>query len=97
MLFGRSRSRRNLGAEVASAVLGYLRHHPDAADTLEGIVRWWLPQQRYETEKARIERVLETLVADGALRCEQLPGGAVLYTLSKSGNSGVDAEGPSPQ
>jgi len=86
MLIDRSRSRRNLGAEVASAVLGYLRRHPDAADTLEGIVRWWLPQQRYETEKARIEQVLEALVADGALRCERLPGGASLYTLSKPSN-----------
>lgn len=97
MLFGRARSRRNLGAEVASAVLGYLRHHPDAADTLEGIVRWWLPQQRYETEKARIEQILEKLVADGALRCERLPGGAVLYTLSKSGNRDVDAGRPQTQ
>lgn len=83
MLFGRSRT-RNPGAEVAASVLAYLQRHPDAADTLEGIVRWWLPQQRYETEKARIEQVLETLVADGALRCERLPGGAALYTLSQS-------------
>jgi hypothetical protein len=77
-------SRHDLSAEVAVAVLGYLDGHPDAADTLDGIVRWWLPQQRYEMEKARIERVLEILVADGLLRREWLPGGAILYTLSKT-------------
>ena len=96
MLFGRSRTRQSPSAEVAATVLAYLQHHPDAADTLEGIVRWWLPQQRYETEKARIEQVLETLVGEGTLSRERLPGGALLYTLSKSGKRGGDANRPQP-
>ncbi|HET7065477.1 MAG TPA: hypothetical protein VFI49_14490 [Rudaea sp.] len=91
MLFGRSRTP---SAEVAATVLAYLQRHPDAADTLEGIVRWWLPQQRYETEKARIEQVLETLVGVGTLRRERLPDGALLYGLSKSGRRGGAANRP---
>ncbi|HET6554609.1 MAG TPA: hypothetical protein VFG49_13865 [Dyella sp.] len=80
--------RRNKDAsgrqEVERAVLAYLHHHPDAADTLDGIVTWWLPQQRYETERERIERVLGGLVERGDLRCNRLPDGAVLYALNRS-------------
>jgi hypothetical protein len=73
--------------EVETAVLAYLQKHPEAADTLEGIVSWWLPQQRYETDRERIERVLSELVTRGKLRCEHLPGGAALYALNRSGSS----------
>lgn len=69
--------------EIESAVIGYLRSHPDAADTLDGIVDWWLPRQRYETERARIEAVLSALVARGLLRRSGLPGGAELYALKQ--------------
>ena len=69
--------------EVEAAVLAYLREHPGAADTLEGIVEWWLPLQRYEIERARIREALADLVARGALRQERLPGGESLYALSR--------------
>ena len=41
--------------EIEEAVLSFLGRHPQAADTLEGIAEWWLPQQRYVTAKARID------------------------------------------
>jgi len=69
--------------EVERAVLAYLERHPDAADTLDGIVSWWLPQQRYEIERQRIEQALGHLVALGRLRCDRLPGGDVLYALNR--------------
>jgi len=81
---GHRRSEDELGRqEVERAVLAYLHRHPDAADTLDGIVSWWLPQQRYETERERIERVLSVLVERGELRCDRLPDGAVLYALNR--------------
>ncbi|HEX7111738.1 MAG TPA: hypothetical protein VF216_04790 [Mizugakiibacter sp.] len=69
--------------EIEGAVLGYLRDHPQAADTLDGIVNWWLPLQRYETARSRIERALGRLVAGGQLRRDRLPDGAVLYALNE--------------
>ncbi|MEP7043841.1 MAG: hypothetical protein ABI843_12310 [Dokdonella sp.] len=69
-------------SETAEAVLAYLRKRPDAADTLEGIVEWWLPRQRYETECSRIRAALAELVGAGALRCDRLPGGGDLYALN---------------
>ena len=32
--------------EVVDAILRYLASHPDAADTSEGIAKWWLPADR---------------------------------------------------
>jgi hypothetical protein len=67
--------------EIERSLLSYLRGHPQAADTLDGIVEWWLPLQRYETARLRIEGALERLVADGILRRDLLHDGAVLYAL----------------
>jgi hypothetical protein len=48
-------------------VLSYLIEHRDAQDTLEGIVEWWLMEQRIVTQTAQIRGVLDGLVADGLL------------------------------
>lgn len=70
--------------EVADAVLAYLRAHPGAADTLHGIVRWWLPQQRYSRESDRIEAVLAALAEGGRLQVRTLPDGQFLYALRET-------------
>lgn len=71
-------------AEIQAAVLGYIGAHPNAADTLDGIARWWLPQQRYVTAQARIQAALERLVADGSLQLRRLPDGTALYSLGRA-------------
>jgi hypothetical protein len=70
-------------SEIEHSILAYLRHRPQAADTLRGIVNWWLPQQRYENGCQRIEQVLRGLVARGLLRRDPLPHGEVLYALNQ--------------
>ena len=68
--------------EVQASVLAYLHRHPEAADTLDGIVNWWLPSQRLDIARQRIEAALEALVAEGRLCRHALPGGTVLYALA---------------
>lgn len=67
--------------EIEKTVVAYLGNHPLAADTVDGIVAWWLPQQRYETARTRIEQALVHLVEIGVLRRDRLPDGAELYAL----------------
>jgi hypothetical protein len=69
--------------EIRRSVLAYLQVHPRAADTLRGVVNWWLPQQRYENSRQRIEKVLAALVAEGLLHRDRLPDGEVLYALNE--------------
>lgn len=72
-------------SEIRRSLLAYLQAHPQAADTLRGIINWWLPLQRYESSRQRIEQVLVRLVAEGLLRRDKLPDGEALYTLGKDG------------
>src|SRR4051812_48649090 len=53
--------------DLAELVLGYLRHHPLAADTLRGIAEWWVPRQQIRVDVERLRRALEQLVARGAV------------------------------
>lgn len=46
-------------AEIAHGVLSYLVKNSGAGDTLEGIVEWWLMEQRIRHSTAEVKEVLE--------------------------------------
>jgi len=47
---------------ISEEIHRYLTKHPNAADTLEGITRWWLTRQRYEESKKNVQKALYLLV-----------------------------------
>jgi hypothetical protein len=49
-------------SETAHEILAYLAAHPEAQDTLEGIVQWWLLEQKIKRETARVKEALAELV-----------------------------------
>ena len=49
-------------SETAQAILDYLRRNPEAQDTLEGIVQWWLPEQHFTPRVATIREALQELI-----------------------------------
>jgi len=53
--------------ETAYKILGYLMDNPDAKDTLEGIVDWWLMQQDIRQNVALISKTVEELLHKGYL------------------------------
>jgi hypothetical protein len=55
-------SARNREWRVALKILRYLTQNPNAADTVEGILEWWLPRQSMVEEQKVVERALEHLV-----------------------------------
>ena len=65
-------------------ILDYFQTHPNAADTVEGIANWWLPRQRYETTRARIQLALDRLVAEGLVEAKLLADGAMVYRSCRS-------------
>jgi hypothetical protein len=68
-------------------ILAYLDAHPQAADSLEGIVLWWLPRQRFVEARERIQESLDELVERGLVKRTQLPDGTVLYGKPEKGSS----------
>jgi Fe2+ or Zn2+ uptake regulation protein len=48
--------------EIALKILLYLAENPQAADTVEGILHWWLLERTIVEEQQAVERALDRLV-----------------------------------
>lgn len=68
---------------VADAIKRYLDTRPNAADSAEGIARWWLARQRFEETMEIVERALEHLVAEGEVAKAVTGEGKVVYSYPK--------------
>ena len=62
---------------LADELAAYLESHPDAADTAEGILTWWLARQRYAQTKLNIEQALKHLTEQGLVRIRDGPHGKI--------------------
>src|SRR5215475_11103586 len=51
--------------EIERDILAYLTQNPSAEDTVEGIVEWWLLEQRIRNESERAQEALSDLVSRG--------------------------------
>src|SRR5437660_6732560 len=52
-------------SDVAEYILRYLLDNPEAEDTIDGIVEWWVMRQRIRHETARVKKALSELVNEG--------------------------------
>ena len=68
--------------EISNAILQYLLRHPQAQDTLEGIVHWWLLEERIHQRTLEISEVVKILVKKHLLIEKKLSNADVLYSLN---------------
>jgi len=66
------RSEREQVGHVARAVVEYLRKHPNAMDSFEGIARFWILRQRIEAELEVLEKAVTALVEARVLEVVQV-------------------------
>jgi hypothetical protein len=59
----------------------YAAENPGAADTLRGVVMFWLGLPPTPTNLTDAERVLQRLEGEGTLRSRLLGGSALLWTV----------------
>ena len=59
--------KRDETQETSHKILAYLMDNPDAQDTLEGIVDWWLLQQDIKRNVALIRKTVDALIHRGFL------------------------------
>jgi hypothetical protein len=71
-------------SDVREAVRGYLRERPDAADTLIGVKRWWLPEPLQSVSVSELRHVMEDLILTNEVRRTFLPDGCELYSRAPS-------------
>ena len=72
------------GAEhVAECILAYLLERPEAEDSIDGIVEWWVMRQRIQLETARVKQALSKLVKQGLILQRRAAGSPIRYRLNK--------------
>ena len=64
---------------LAREIALYLDERPDAVDTPDGILRWWLPRRRIDATPEMLQRALDVLVANGTIERRMLPDGRWAY------------------
>lgn len=64
-------------------VLRYLLEHPDAKDTKEGIIRWWLPKGEDEPEEGEIQRAIGSLISKEWLIMRKTRPSRTIYGVNK--------------
>ena len=72
-------------SDVREALRRYLRERPNAADTLIGIARWWLPEPMQGIALERLQEALADLIASNEVRRSRLQDGTELYSRSLKG------------
>ena len=83
--------RINDHSPTAYDILAYLAEHPDAEDTLEGIMQWWLLEQRIKHWTAEAQGALDELVAEGFVLERRDSDGRAHYRLNRRKAKNVDA------
>ena len=53
--------------DISGKILEYLRKHPDASDTLEGITEWWVLSQRIQDNVRKVQEAVSSSVEKGWL------------------------------
>jgi len=55
----------NYASQISCQIIAYLVEHPEAQDTLEGIIEWWLLERQIKFQTAKVKEALSELVAKG--------------------------------
>jgi hypothetical protein len=70
--------------QIVVQIESYLANHPHAADTLEGISKWWLPGKRIEVSRPIVQLALDYLEAKSVIKFNYNPSGNRVYSRNKS-------------
>jgi hypothetical protein len=83
---------------IATRIERYLARHPHAADSAEGILRWWLGRLAAQVSAADVESALDLLVRRGVAACRTLPDGrSVFARAAPPARQGEHEAGRAPQ
>jgi len=69
--------------ETSHKILTYLMDNPNAQDTFEGIVDWWLLQQDIKRNVALIRKTVDELIHQGFLLERQGHGTTKYYQVNR--------------
>ncbi len=71
-------------SDIEYEILSYMAENPDAQDTLEGIVEWWLLERRLRSEAPRVKEVIAELVSKGLIIERRNASSRTHYKINRS-------------
>lgn len=72
-------------------ILAYLHANPDAQDTFEGIVEWWLLDQSIKRQSERVKQALAELTARGLVVARIGTDSRVHYSIDRSKRDEIES------
>ena len=69
--------------QIAYDILAYMAENPDAQDTLEGIVGWWLSEQEVKSNTALVGEALTELVNRGLILARRCKDARTYYKVNR--------------
>lgn len=69
--------------QLRDEILEYLIAHPNAQDTVKGIVTWWFLQRAIKPRTASVEKVLKKLVEDGLVIARKGSDSQTRYKMNR--------------
>ena len=78
--------------KIADDIRRYLKDRKGGADTLEGVVRWWIMRQRLIEAENKVRDALDDLCSQGVIQRRTLSDGTVLYSSAKEESDSAAGE-----
>ena len=69
--------------QISYDILAYMAEHPDAQDTTEGIVEWWLSERLTKPKVAGVEEALTELVTLGLILARRSEDARTYYKANR--------------
>ena len=69
---------------IADRIECYLKSHPNAADTIEGVAIWWLPGEGVEVSNLMVQQALNYLSSKLVVKCKTNFNGIKVYSSNKA-------------
>ena len=79
------RFRKSEKSHICQEILAYLIQHPDTKDTLEGIMGWWLLEQKIVHQTTMVKEVLTELIEKGLVLEQQGKNAHSYYQIRLDG------------
>ena len=70
--------------DICNYILAYLSDNPDAGDTFEGIVEWWLLNQRIKFETRNVSEAVARLVSEGLIVEHEASDSRIIYKVKRT-------------
>src|SRR5215204_5786004 len=70
--------------EICHYILAYLYDNPEAGDTFDGIVEWWLLDQKIKFETRNVSEAVARLVVEGLIEAHEESDSRIIYKMNRT-------------